>query len=255
MSNQSSSLMTSLLYSYPAQTGSVVQQPVETGIGHLLLTQTSDAVMIIGEQFDNRQSALIDVTGSNLDSSDRTDWSRFYQQPIQTATNVSGSTLDQPSNTSINARLGFETQTTNRPGSSLDFPEGTQTRTGGVGHKIRNCRIGTTMNMKCLYCFRENGNFCECTVCNVTAICKPCVPIHMKETPKKTLKHKIQKIGLYESNPPGLPWKNTGGQKRQKTKDCWHCSNRDGKRRRSTWECVICDVGVCVDCRDMHCRT
>ena len=45
------------------------------------------------------------------------------------------------------------------------------------------------------------------------------------------------------------------GKPIKKERDCVHCSVRSGpnkKRKRTTYECKVCDKGVCPDCFDIH---
>ena len=225
-----------------------------------------------------RQTAAT-VTSSSLDYHQRSDIippavisrSEFVQQPRQTTATVTGSSLDyrqpsdvtvssldyhQPSNiipSTISAMSGFvqqPTQTaTNVTGSSLGYPQGgpaTSVDTDVGPHKIQSCKFWESM--KCVYCQRQYFNSFECSVCDII-MCRECIPTHTKgpltKGPVKGyLRHKIEKMGLHTS---------ATGKISQKTKSCVHCSGKEGgKRRRSTLECVICHVGVCVNCRDVH---
>ena len=59
-----------------------------------------------------------------------------------------------------------------------------------------------------------------------------------------TPEHNIQVMASYRSN---------SGRVQTKRVDCWHCSGKEGhKRKQTTYECVICGVGVCFNCRDIH---
>lgn len=78
----------------------------------------------------------------------------------------------------------------------------------------------------------------ECVTCDM-AVCQNCLDNHIAVPAK--LKHDLKKIEVMC---------NSG---RRRRRDCWHCSRKGGsKRRRTTTECVICDVGVCVDCEAIH---
>lgn len=47
----------------------------------------------------------------------------------------------------------------------------------------------------------------------------------------------------------------SSGRPRQPERDCVMCSKRGEKRKRSTWECRTCSLGMCRECFPKHVRT
>ncbi len=63
--------------------------------------------------------------------------------------------------------------------------------------------------------------------------------------PTSRRKHNIQKLEVGTSK---------NGKRMKRERDCYHCSKRQAnrKRKRTTYECTICNKGVCKDCFNIH---
>ena len=95
----------------------------------------------------------------------------------------------------------------------------------------------------CHHCSIQETPY-ECKVCLVT-VCQSCIPTHLSEAPgSKKVAHRIRQMDFVMLS---------SGKRKRRRRDCWHCSCKNGKKRRLTpFECIDCQVGVCVDCQEVH---